>query len=79
MKETIITTMVVAAAVAREIMDEDEADDTEEAISIEIILKQLTVSIVAKKVTIRQISPHPERIRMNFQTWYPKQISKIYF
>jgi hypothetical protein len=31
------------------------------------------------KVNIRPTAPHQERITLRIQTWYPKQISKIYF
>jgi hypothetical protein len=57
MNETIIIPMVVAVAVARVIMTEEDAEDaedteevaTEEAATIVSIWKQLNVSIVGKK------------------------------
>jgi hypothetical protein len=87
MKENNIIQMVVAMAVTREIMDEEDAEDAEEteevaveeAATIVSILKQLNVSIVAKKVTILLTAQLQERMIMRIQTWYPKRISKIYF
>jgi hypothetical protein len=79
MKETIIIPIVVAVAVARAIMTEEDAEDAEdagefameEAAKIVSILKQLNVSSVAKKVTILPTAQHQERMTMRIQTWYP--------
>jgi hypothetical protein len=87
MKEIIIIQMVVAVAVFRAIMADEEAEDAEEdeevaveeAATLVSICKQLNVSIVAKRVTILRAAQLQEIMTMNSQTWYPKRISKIYF
>jgi hypothetical protein len=69
-KETIIIQMVVAVAVAGAIMAEEDMEDVEEveevaaeeAEIIVSILKQLNVSIVAKKVTILRTAQLQERM-----------------
>jgi hypothetical protein len=84
MKEIIIIQMLVAVAVARSIMAEEDAEEAkedaaEEAATIVSILKQLNVSIAAKRVIILPTAQLQERMTMKIQTWYPKRISKIYF
>jgi hypothetical protein len=81
-KEIIIIQMVVSVAVSRAIMVEEDAEDVEEAVedaekkaaTIVSILKQLSVSIVAKGVTILLTAQLQERMTMKIQTWYPKLI-----
>jgi hypothetical protein len=87
MKETIIIQMVVAVAVARKIMADEDAEEAEEAeevaaeeaATIVSICKKLNVSIVAKKFTILPTAQLQKIMTMRVQTWYPKRISKIYF
>jgi hypothetical protein len=42
-------------------------------------VKMLNVSIVARRVTIPLTAPYRERMTMNIQTWFPRQISKTCF
>jgi hypothetical protein len=87
MRETIIIPMVVAVAVARVIMAEEDAEDAEEAKefveeeaeTIVSMRKQLNVLIWGGGFTIRPTAPHQEKMTLRIQTWYPKRISKIYF
>jgi hypothetical protein len=41
--------------------------------------KMLNVSIVAKRATILRTAQSQEKMTMNSQTWYPRQISNTYF
>jgi hypothetical protein len=79
MKEIIIIQMVVAVAVARAILAEEDAEDAEGAEEVAVFEKMFNVSIVAKRVIILPTVQLQENMTMKIQTWYPKRISKIYF
>jgi hypothetical protein len=78
-KEIITIQLVVAVAVARTIMAEEDAEEAAEEATIVSIWKMLNVSIVAKRFTILPTAHLQERMTIRIQTWYPKRISKIYF
>jgi hypothetical protein len=52
--------------------------DAVEEETIESSYKMWNVSIVEKRVTILLTAHSQEKMTMNSQTWFPRQISKTY-
>jgi hypothetical protein len=82
MIETIKTQTEDAVVLAKEIPDDEDAEEAaEDAVeeeTIVTILKMWNVSIVAKRATILLTAYSQGKMTMNSQTWCPRWTSKTY-